>query len=113
MQKIGVDRKWRLASFVLGDRNLMLLGKLDELAARGKVPFPPRRDHRHVGLERIVGKLEPDLIVALAGRAVRTASAPTFSAISICFFAISGRAIDVPSRYWPSYSAFARNIGNT
>ncbi len=36
-----------------------------------------------------------------------TASAPTAVAISICFLAISGRAIDVPSRYTPSYSAFA------
>jgi hypothetical protein len=27
-----------------------------------------------------------------------TASAPTFSAISICFLAISGRAMEVPSR---------------
>ena len=31
-----------------------------------------------------------------------TASAATFRAISICFCAISGRAIDVPSKYCPS-----------
>ena len=36
-----------------------------------EVPFAPRRDHLHVGLERIVGELEAHLVVALAGRAVR------------------------------------------
>ena len=34
-------------------------------------------------------------------------------AAAICFLAISGRAIDVPSRYCPSYTVLARNIGNT
>ena len=48
----------------------MLLGKLDELAARCKVPFPPRRDHSHIWLECIVSELKSDLIVALACRAV-------------------------------------------
>ena len=33
MQQIGVNRKWRLASLVLRDRNLMLLGELDEFGA--------------------------------------------------------------------------------
>ena len=41
------------------------------LRARGQIPFAPWRDHRHIGLERIVGQLEPDLIVALAGGAMR------------------------------------------
>ena len=36
-----------------------------------------------------------------------TASAPTCLAISIWRLAISGRAMEVPSRYTPSYSAFA------
>ena len=36
-----------------------------------EVPFAPGRDHRDVGLERVVGELEAHLVVALAGRAVR------------------------------------------
>jgi hypothetical protein len=42
-----------------------------------------------------------------------TASALTSLAISIWRLAISGRAIEVPSRYSPSYSALARIIGKT
>ena len=70
MQEIGVGRKWRLAALVLGDRDLILLGKLQQRLARLEIPFAPRRDDLHVGLERIIGKLEPHLVVALAGRAV-------------------------------------------
>ena len=39
-----------------------------------------------------------------------TASAPTCFAISIWRLAISGRAIDVPRRYTPSYSEFALQV---
>ena len=49
----------------------MLLGKADERLARAQVPFPPRGDHGDVRLQRVVGELEADLVVALAGRAVR------------------------------------------
>ena len=38
--------------------------------ARGEVPFAPWRDHLDVGLERVIGELEPDLVVALAGGAM-------------------------------------------
>ncbi len=48
----------------------MRFGELDQPRARGQVPFAPRCDHGHVGLERVVGQLEADLIVALAGRAM-------------------------------------------
>ena len=41
-----------------------------------------------------------------------TASAPTCLAISIWRFAMSGRAMEVPSRYTPSYSAFALQACN-
>ena len=70
MQEIGVGRERRLAALVLGDRNLVLLGEGDQRLARFEIPFAPRRDHFHVGLERIIGKLEAHLVVALAGRAV-------------------------------------------
>ena len=41
------------------------------------------------------------------------ASAPTLRAVSTSALAMSGRAIEVPRRYSPSYSALARNIGKT
>ena len=71
MQQVGVDGKRGLAPFVLCDRDLMLLGEFDQLGARREVPFAPRGDHLHVGLEGVVGELEPHLIVAFAGGAVR------------------------------------------
>ena len=40
-----------------------------------------------------------------------TASAPVSFAISINRLAISGRAMEVPKRYSPSYIALARIIG--
>ena len=70
MQEIGIDREGRLAALVLRDRNLVLLGEFDQLRARQKVPFAPGRDHRDIGLERVIGELEAHLVVALAGGAV-------------------------------------------
>ena len=70
MQQIGVDRERRLAALVLGDRNLMLLGELDQLGARGQIPFPPGRDHGHVRLQRVIRELEAHLVVAFAGGAM-------------------------------------------
>ena len=71
MQEIGIDRERRLAALVLGNGDLVLLGEGDERFARAQLPFPPRRNHRDVGLERIIGQLETHLVVALAGRPVR------------------------------------------
>ena len=71
MQQVGIDRERRVAALVLGDRDLVLLGEVDQLAARSQVPLAPRRDHVDVGLERVIGELEAHLIVALAGRAMR------------------------------------------
>ena len=70
VQEVGVDRERRLAALVLGDRDLVLLGEGDQLLARAQVPFAPGRDHGDVGLQRVIGELEADLIVALAGRAM-------------------------------------------
>ena len=39
------------------------------------------------------------------------ASAPTLRAISTCALAITGRAIDVPSKYSPSYTAPVLTVG--
>ena len=70
VQQVGVDRERRLAALVLGDRDLVLLGELDQVAARLEVPFAPGRDHLDVGVERVVGELEAHLVVALAGGAM-------------------------------------------
>ena len=70
MQQVGVDRERRLAALVLGDRDLVLLGEVEQRLAALEVPLAPRRDHPDVGLQRVVGELEADLVVALAGRAV-------------------------------------------
>ena len=70
VQKVGVGRERRLAALVLGDRDLVLLGVVDQRGARGEAPFAPGRDDLDVGLERIGRELEPHLVVALAGRAV-------------------------------------------
>ena len=45
-------------------------GEFEQLGAAGQIPFPPRRDHLDVGLERIIGEFETHLVVALAGRAM-------------------------------------------
>ncbi len=76
----------------------MLLGEVEELGARLELPVAPRRDHLDAGLERIIGQLEPDLVVAFAGRAMSDGIGAVSRAISIWRFAISGRAIEVPSR---------------
>jgi hypothetical protein len=66
--------------------------------AAGQIPFAPRRDHLDVGRERVIAELEADLVVALAGRAMADRIGIGFFAISIWRLAISGRAIEVPSR---------------
>ena len=71
MQQVGVDRERRFAALVLGDRDLVFFGEGDEGRARGEAPLPPGRDDPDVGIERISRKLEPHLVVALAGRAMR------------------------------------------
>ncbi len=70
MQQIGVDREGRLAALVLGHGDLVLLGEVDQIAARLELPFPPGRDHLDVGVERIISELEAHLVVALAGGAM-------------------------------------------
>ena len=52
----------------------------------------------NVGIERGVGELEAHLVVALAGRAVRDGVGARAPRDSTCRLAISGRAIEVPSR---------------
>ena len=70
VQQVGVHAERRLAALVGGHRHLMRLRPFDQPRARGQIPLPPRRDHLDVGLQRIGGKLEAHLIVALAGGAM-------------------------------------------
>src|SRR5690606_30538534 len=44
--------------------------KVQKLLATFEFPFAPRRDDLDAGFKRVIAKLEPDLIVALAGCAV-------------------------------------------
>mmetsp|Transcript_10507 Transcript_10507/g.17053 ORF Transcript_10507/g.17053 Transcript_10507/m.17053 type:complete len:350 (-) Transcript_10507:1206-2255(-) len=71
VQQVGVHRERRLATFVFGNGDLVLLCKFQQFGSRGQVPLPPRRNHLDVGVERIGGQLEPHLIVAFAGCAMR------------------------------------------
>ncbi len=59
---------------------------------------PPGRDHLDVGLQRVIAKLEADLVITLAGRAMGDGiGADHFRDLDLPP-GESGRAIDVPSR---------------
>jgi len=69
MQQVGVDRERGLAALVLGDRDLVLFGVVEEPGARGQIPLAPRCDDLDVGSQCVIAKLETDLVVAFAGSA--------------------------------------------
>lgn len=98
MQKIGVDGERRFALLVLGDRDLVLLGKFEQVGAALERPVAPRRDDLDVRVQRIGRQFETDLVVALAGGAMSNRVGASLLAISIRCLEISGRAIEVPSR---------------
>ncbi|MND97227.1 hypothetical protein D3C80_895430 [compost metagenome] len=70
VQKVGVDREGGLAALVLGDRDLVLLGEVQQGLARTELPLAPGGDDVDVGVQGVVAQLEADLVVALAGGAV-------------------------------------------
>src|SRR5205814_85264 len=70
MQQIRVNGERRLAALVLGDRDLVLLGEVEQSLAALVFPLAPRGDDLNVRLQRIITKLEADLVVAFAGGAV-------------------------------------------
>ena len=55
----------------LRDRHVVFRRVLDAVFARDQIPFAPRGDHGQLGRQSLIGQLEADLIVALAGAAVR------------------------------------------
>ena len=108
----------------LDDANVSTTTTYDEIDALVVAPREPTCDVFYVAVADGEGATRAGAAAREALRpggtcAVRvdapwhTASAPTCFAISICLLAMSGSAMDVPSKYVPSYNAFARNIGNT
>ena len=72
MQQIGVHRVGRLGTVALHlDRDPAARRIVHQLLAREQIPFAPGRDDLDIRVQRIGGQLEADLVVALAGRAVR------------------------------------------
>ena len=114
MQQVGVDAERRLAALVLGDGDLVLFGEVEQGLAALEIPLAPGGDDVDVGLQRIVAEFEAHLVIALCRwRHDRPRRRPTCRAISIWRLAIRGRAMEVPSRYCPSYTVLARNMGKT
>ncbi|EXU82302.1 hypothetical protein AX23_14365 [Brucella melitensis 548] len=70
MQQVGIDGERCFALFVLGNRNLVLFGKFEKLRAALERPVAPWSDDLDVRVQRIGRKLEANLVVALAGRAM-------------------------------------------
>ena len=87
--------------FALLDGNLVQLGIIDGRLARGEFEIRvfPRRDDFQRRVERHIGKLEPHLIVALAGCAVRDGR---------CLFGVGD--IDLIFRYQRPCDARAEEI---
>ncbi len=71
VQQVGVDGERRFALLVLGNRDLMLLGEFEQVRTALERPVAPGGDDLDVGVQRIGRKLETDLVVALAGGAMR------------------------------------------
>ena len=72
VQQVGVHRVGRTALLVLHlDGDAVLFGVGEQLLARQQVPLAPRGDDLHARHQRVVAEFEADLVVALAGGAVR------------------------------------------
>ena len=71
VQEVRIDRERRFAFLTLGNRDLVIARKCEQVFAALEFPFAPRRDDLDAGLERVIAELEAHLIVALAGGAMR------------------------------------------
>ncbi len=70
VQKVRINRERRFATFVFRNGDLVLFGKFQQFGARAQLPFTPGRDHHDFRVQRIGRQFEPNLVIALAGRAV-------------------------------------------
>ena len=94
--------------------NSVRLGIVETVLARLQRPLAPRHDDLQLRSQRLIGVLEANLVVALAGAAMGYGRrALTQRNFSTWYFAITGRASDVPSRYLCSYTAPAWIAGKT
>lgn len=80
----------------------MILGIFEKLGAGADVPLAPGSNDLKRRIERIDGQFEPDLVVALACCTVGNGIRADFPGYADRCLAISGRAMELPSRYCPS-----------
>ena len=73
-------------------RDAALLGVIETIFARFQIPLPPGRDHFQFRRDGLVGKFKADLIIALAGAAMRD---------RVCAFAQRNFHL-VLGDHWPS-----------
>ena len=71
VQQVGVHGIRRLVLLLEIDRYVVIPAIGQQLLPGVQVPLPPRSNHLDVGIQRIGAQLEPHLVVALAGCAVR------------------------------------------
>ena len=69
IDRIGLSRRER-------NWDVVGLGVLEQARARSQIPLPPRRNHLDPRVERVVGELETDLVVALARRSMGNVRGP-------------------------------------
>ena len=107
MQQVGINAEWRLAALVLGDRDLVLLGEIQQFRAAGQIPFAPGGDDLDVGVQRIGGQLEPDLIVALAGGAMADGIGAGFGGIIMGYWSDKRGMGDIHTKTVAEYKALS------
>ena len=72
MQQVGIHRIGRFfARLVEIDRDIMFGAIVHQRFTRRQIPFTPRRNHLHTGLQGIGTQLKANLIVTLAGGTMR------------------------------------------
>lgn len=76
--------------------------KVDSVFAGTDVPFTPRHDNCQLRSKSFNAEFKTNLVVAFAGSAVSNSVSAFFQCNFNQFLAISGRAKEVPSRYFCS-----------
>ena len=88
--------------FFLRDRNRDIMGggKIDGIFTGFDVPFPPRGDDLELRSQRLDAQFKTNLIVALTCSTMADGIGIFLQATSTRCFAMTGRAMDVPRRYF-------------